>query len=957
MIGGLTLNLLSLLWKERQREKCNLYDISYSNNEVEVLLKEEGFEESVKSNSCLLLVNRYTKERKEFTLKHKMVGNVNVFFVKLSLDEIQSLFATFNEVWDAYYLKKTNKKITNVRIKNINNEYNKYPIYNSDINRETIFYSTVKGNLSIKIEESNPEFLVNNIILSKNGTAFIEGTFSLSYIKLENLNISKDIFMKDGLNFEVLGELLLDKEDGVLTSTSFKKTSFKFDLKRVVNNVKKGIPIPMYLKVSDDETIRYIPIKHHEIFNEKASFYLENKIQEISLKAKSPDFGINMEVLNDDIQVEVSEIYPIGNQIELKGKLLNTSSELIHMMKNPQIFFVKREKPACFIQYPVLINNNHTFHFVLDVDDINLNFEEDLYGIFDVYLILSGIKYRLTNRSDGIVNKQKIINLPQILQPNNSGNLMAIKPYYTINNEFSILIRDVIHLKKIDSVSILKDGIRFEGKLNIQPPNKDVSDICQGQLKFKGDFGRVFECPVEWTFEKTEKTPLEFAFKTEMKFNDSFISPDNTIEVITTNAIECKVLFCNHHSTFQMVVDPLKIYKYKDDKSEKPLFLKKLETKLIENSYRMFNKLLPIKENTIIFQSFHGKSYSCNPKAIYKYMKEHDIDMNFVWVLNNQYKKIEGNPQIVKPKSLKYYYYMARAKYFVNNGNFPDFYNKRKGAVHIQTWHGTPLKKLGFDIDISSPSYKENTSPALMRRNKRWDYLIGPNDYTSEILKRAFKYEGKMLDIGYPRNDIFYNYKEDVITELKNRLGIPISKKVILYAPTWRDYEFHNGRPEENFNVKFDIERFKSEFGEDYVLLLRLHYRDANRLKINVNNNVVLNVSNYDDIQELYLISDILITDYSSVMFDYANLNRPILFYAYDYKRYSSELRGFYLNFKEEAPGPIITSEARLFQEIRNIDQVKNRYASRYKRFQEKFCHLDDGEASKRVINTVFKSG
>lgn len=109
----------------------------------------------------------------------------------------------------------------------------------------------------------------------------------------------------------------------------------------------------------------------------------------------------------------------------------------------------------------------------------------------------------------------------------------------------------------------------------------------------------------------------------------------------------------------------------------------------------MFNKLLPIKENTIIFQSFHGKSYSCNPKAIYKYMKEHDIDMNFVWVLNNQYKKIEGNPQIVKPKSLKYYYYMARAKYFVNNGNFPDFYNKRKGAVHIQTWHGTPLKKLG----------------------------------------------------------------------------------------------------------------------------------------------------------------------------------------------------------------------------------------------------------------------
>ncbi|MGQ0441614.1 CDP-glycerol glycerophosphotransferase family protein, partial [Bacillus sp. B-TM1] len=125
-------------------------------------------------------------------------------------------------------------------------------------------------------------------------------------------------------------------------------------------------------------------------------------------------------------------------------------------------------------------------------------------------------------------------------------------------------------------------------------------------------------------------------------------------------------------------------------------------------------------------------------------------------------------------------------------------------------------KILGFDIDPNSPSYAENTSPALLRRNERWDYLIGPNNYTSKILKRAFNFEKTMLDVGYPRNDIFYNKDIDKKSdEIKKKLNIDPKKKIILYAPTWRDYDFHNGNQHKPYEFKFDLNKFKEKFGEE----------------------------------------------------------------------------------------------------------------------------------------------
>lgn len=463
-------------------------------------------------------------------------------------------------------------------------------------------------------------------------------------------------------------------------------------------------------------------------------------------------------------------------------------------------------------------------------------------------------------------------------------------------------------------------------------------------------YGRNYNFDGIWKLEYTEKTRLEFKFEFEIlkeQCEKQNVNLETILENINFDLIKCKFNIDEIEVDFLMNIEPSKI----QWKMNNNILSKQNGLKL----YKIYNKILPINKNIAVFQSFHGKSYSCNPKAIYEELLKQNSDIKCVWVLNDVNKKLPGNPIIIRPNSKEYYYYMAIAKYFINNGNFPDFYEKREGTVHLQTWHGTPLKKLGFDIDESSPAYKENTSPELMRRNERWDYLIEPNKYTGDILKRAFKFKKEIISSGYPRNDVLIKSDENKIKEVKEVLNIPKNKKVILYAPTWRDYEYHSGSVGQPYEFKFDMDRFKQELGEDYVILLRLHYRDAARINITGYENMVYNVSSYDDIQELYLISDILITDYSSVMFDYANLNRPIIFFTYDLKRYGSEVRGFYFNFIKEAPGPIVLTQDRLFEAIKNINKVEIDYKQRYEKFREKFCSLEDGNSSSRVIQKVFK--
>ena len=277
-----------------------------------------------------------------------------------------------------------------------------------------------------------------------------------------------------------------------------------------------------------------------------------------------------------------------------------------------------------------------------------------------------------------------------------------------------------------------------------------------------------------------------------------------------------------------------------------------------------------------------------------------------------------------------------------------------KEQVFVETWHGTPLKRLVFDqeeVTAASPKYKLE----FYKQRKDWDYLISANDFSTETFRRCFMYEGEMLDVGYPRNDILYSENIDELSSnIKQKLNIPHDKKVVLYAPTWRDDEYY-GKGKYKFTLKLDLELLRERLSDEYVILLRTHQYIADALDISGLEGFAYNVSKYDDISELYLISDICITDYSSVFFDYANLRRPMLFYTYDIEKYRSQLRGFYIDMETELPGPLLYTSEEVLNAIINIDKINDQYKEKYEEFYNRFCHLDDGNASKKVVERVFR--
>ena len=385
--------------------------------------------------------------------------------------------------------------------------------------------------------------------------------------------------------------------------------------------------------------------------------------------------------------------------------------------------------------------------------------------------------------------------------------------------------------------------------------------------------------------------------------------------------------------------------------------------KMLKNKYEV-NKYLyrdryleePIEENWVMFETFMGKSYADSPKYIYEYLaKNYPGKYKFIWVLNDPKEKLPYEGIIVKRFTKKYAYYLAKSKYFVFNIRQPLWFRKREGQVFLETWHGTPLKRLAFDqeeVTAASPTYKAQ----FYRQKQEWDYLIAANKFSSDIFKSCFMYtNGTMLEIGYPRNDLLYApNKDEIALELKKKLHIPLDKKTILYAPTWRDDEYY-GKGKYKFKLKLDLEMMKKELGNEYVILLRTHHYIADSLDVTGVEDFAINLSKYDDITEIYLISDICITDYSSVFFDFANLKRPMLFYTYDIDKYRDVLRGFYIDMEKELPGPLVYSTKEVIEQIKNIDEMTQKYAQRYEEFYQRFCSIDDGQASKRACEAVFK--
>lgn len=382
--------------------------------------------------------------------------------------------------------------------------------------------------------------------------------------------------------------------------------------------------------------------------------------------------------------------------------------------------------------------------------------------------------------------------------------------------------------------------------------------------------------------------------------------------------------------------------------------------------YRKYYYGNKVDDKTILFEVFGGRNYSCSPKYIYEKMitMPEFKDYKFVW----SFKKIDAhdvkksdNLIIVKHNSKDYYKYCACSKYWIVNSIMGEHIKKKDDQVYVQCWHGTPLKRLRNDIEVSGSVL--NTIQEIRKRNdrdaSRFDYFLSPSKFATEKFTSAFNLInlGKkdiIIEEGYPRNESLFTYTQDDVKKIKEKFGVPEGKKVIFYLPTFRDNQ-HTSGVGYTYNLGIDFDRLKEKFADKYVILFSAHYFVANSIDLTKYEGFVINTNGIlDDINEAYIISDIIMTDYSSVFFDFANLKRPMLFYMYDIDDYKGNLRDFYLSL-DELPGPIAKTQDELEENLQNIDVISEKYKEKYKKFNEKFNYLDDKDATIRVINKIFK--
>ncbi|MCW2884242.1 MAG: CDP-glycerol glycerophosphotransferase [Streptosporangiaceae bacterium] len=365
--------------------------------------------------------------------------------------------------------------------------------------------------------------------------------------------------------------------------------------------------------------------------------------------------------------------------------------------------------------------------------------------------------------------------------------------------------------------------------------------------------------------------------------------------------------------------------------------------------YRLF-AFLPVRQELVVYAAYWYGGYACNPRAIYEKARELAPELHGVWVVKkDRAGSMPAGVDYVVAGSWRYLRVMARAKYLVNNVNFPHDVPKRNGSVHVQTQHGTPLKTVGLDLRDYPVAAAGMNFDRLVEHCGRWDFLVSPNPYSSAIWKRVYPGGYRVLDTGYPRNDILATATDEQVAEARAGLGIKPDQTTVLYAPTHRE-----ARPD--FTPLLDVGRWAETLGPDYTLLVRAHYfyPDPGELPHPEQGAQVVDVSGHPSVEEVCLAADVLVTDYSAIMFDYAALDRPIVVYAPDWAAYR-RTRGTYFDVLAEPPGAVATSQEQL-ADVFATGGFRSTEATRARTsFRTRFCPNDDGHAAERVVGHILR--
>ncbi|GGL72370.1 glycosyl transferase family A [Streptomyces fumigatiscleroticus] len=353
----------------------------------------------------------------------------------------------------------------------------------------------------------------------------------------------------------------------------------------------------------------------------------------------------------------------------------------------------------------------------------------------------------------------------------------------------------------------------------------------------------------------------------------------------------------------------------------------------------------PLDPHLAVYCAYWGRGYACSPAAIHAKARELAPHIRGVFLVEPE--AVDSLPEGVEHAvigSHRAWELLARAKYLINNANFAEGVVKRPGSVHVQTQHGTPLKKMGVDqstypvVAAATGSFTK-----LLGRVDRWDYNLSSNRHSTRVWERAFPGSYEHLEYGYPRNDVYCTATAEEVARIRRELGVPRGRTAVLYAPTHRDY--HTG-----FDTGLDLEAFCEAAGEDVVVLLRAHYfydRGGRR-----GSGRIIDVTAHRSSEDVCLAADALVTDYSSIMFDYANLDRPIVVYADDWEIYR-ETRGVYFDLMAEPPGPVARTPEELARLFRDGEHAGAESAALRAAFRERFCEFDDGRAAERVVRRV----
>lgn len=371
-------------------------------------------------------------------------------------------------------------------------------------------------------------------------------------------------------------------------------------------------------------------------------------------------------------------------------------------------------------------------------------------------------------------------------------------------------------------------------------------------------------------------------------------------------------------------------------------------------AYHVMRRVLPVDQSLALYAAYWYRGVSCNPAAIAAKAAELAPRVRPLWVVGRgRTAHLPPGTDYVVPGSFAYFRALARARYFVNNVNWPNHLVKRRGTTHVMTHHGTPLKMMGMDQIDHPASIRDPNLGAQMRRADRWDYSVTANAHTTIAWERAYPCRYETLEVGYPRNDRLATATAAEVQAVRESLGLRPDQRVILYTPTHREW-LPAGRP------VLDVEQLADALGPDTVLLVRAHYFNVPASAAGsapARGGGIVDVSAYPVVEDLYLAADVMLTDYSSAMFDFGVLNKPIVLFVPDWQVYQ-ELRGTYFDLMAEPPGAVAT-DFRSLREIFDTGAYAGPQATSARTaFREKFCYLDDGGASERVVREVFlKSG